>query len=101
MDRKDTSAEEHMKISLQQIRQMWTQIMEGDVALEAEGRVFHGMRFGKLWQTFEFPIHEAKCSLHIIYFYTYLALLLMLCPLNLQNCFMYVCITCFTYVPPS
>ncbi len=46
MDRKDTSAEEHLKISLQQIRQMWTQIMGFGVALEAEGRVFHGKRFG-------------------------------------------------------
>lgn len=48
VDRKETSAEEHMKISLQQIRQMWTQRMGCDVELEAEGRVFHGKRFGNM-----------------------------------------------------
>lgn len=44
VDRKVISAEEHMKISLQQIRKMWTQRMGCDVELEAEGRVFHAHR---------------------------------------------------------
>ncbi|XP_052416405.1 kelch-like protein 13 [Carassius gibelio] len=44
VDRKEISAEEHLKISLQQIRQMWTQRMGCDVELEAEGRVFHAHR---------------------------------------------------------
>nr|UZC49421.1 kelch-like protein [Carassius auratus]WEX30225.1 Kelch-like protein 33-A [Carassius auratus] len=43
VDRK-RSAEEHIKISLQHIRQMWTQRMGCDVELEAEGRVFHAHR---------------------------------------------------------
>ncbi|KAK2913266.1 hypothetical protein Q8A67_001665 [Cirrhinus molitorella] len=41
VDSKEISAEEHMKISLQHIRQMWTQRMGCDVELEAEGRVFY------------------------------------------------------------
>nr|UZH44937.1 kelch-like protein [Carassius gibelio]WEX30322.1 Kelch-like protein 33-A [Carassius gibelio] len=44
VDRKEISAEEHIKISLQHIRQMWTQRMGCDVELEAEGRVFHAHR---------------------------------------------------------
>uniref|UniRef100_A0A671QTH1 BTB domain-containing protein n=1 Tax=Sinocyclocheilus anshuiensis TaxID=1608454 RepID=A0A671QTH1_9TELE len=30
----------------------------------------------EIWQKFEFPMHEAKCSLHILHFYTSLALVL-------------------------
>ncbi len=100
MDRKDTSAEEHMKISLQQIKQMWTQIMDVMWRLKQKEEFFM-VRDLEIRQKFEFPMHEATCSLHILYFYTYLALLLMSCPLHLQNCFMYVCITGFMYVPPS
>ncbi|XP_016300695.1 kelch-like protein 33 isoform X2 [Sinocyclocheilus anshuiensis] len=44
VDRKEISAVEHMKISLQHIRQFWTQRMGCDVELEAEGRVFHAHR---------------------------------------------------------
>lgn len=44
VDREEISAEEHMKMSLQHIRQMWTQRIGCDVELEVEGRVFHGKR---------------------------------------------------------
>ncbi|XP_067293075.1 kelch-like protein 33 [Pseudorasbora parva] len=43
-DRKRISAEEHMKYSLQHIRQLWTQRVGCDVELDAEGRVFHAHR---------------------------------------------------------
>ncbi len=79
---------------------MWTQIMDVMWRLKQKEEFFM-VRDLEIRQKFEFPMHEAACSLHILYFYTYLALLLMSCPLNLQNCFIYVCITSFMYVPPS
>ncbi|KAL0189977.1 hypothetical protein M9458_017076, partial [Cirrhinus mrigala] len=43
VDREEISVE-HMKMSLQHIRQMWAQRIGCDVELEAEGRVFHAHR---------------------------------------------------------
>ncbi|XP_076867832.1 kelch-like protein 33 [Brachyhypopomus gauderio] len=43
-DKRKTSAEEQMKVSLQSIRQMWEDRLGCDVELEAEGRVFHAHR---------------------------------------------------------
>ncbi|XP_076867914.1 kelch-like protein 33 [Brachyhypopomus gauderio] len=40
-DKRKTSAEEQMKVSLQSIRQMWEDRLGCDVELEAEGRIFH------------------------------------------------------------